>query len=237
MNRWWGTSADSTKQSSERDQRAARREVNNLNLFLSDDDDDYQECNTSVHNRSIFSLDGAADRDSLTEDESEDTMVLTAAELAAEKAKPIEDADFPDDADAWKKEVKVKFDQSDVKYWFNDVEDQMKRFGINSQWSKKAAIKELLPQEVIEECKPILRLTQTEAGDTIYKDLKTEILNLYGEREEEAYAKASALTLASCGKPSALGKRLVHLLCPGAKPFEGCHCAKIVFGMHRGLGV
>ena len=42
------------------------------------------------------------------------------------------------------------------------------------------------------------------------------------------FKKAIALCLDST--PSALGKKLIHLICPGAKPFEGCHCAKIVYG-------
>ena len=52
---------------------------------------------------------------------------------------------------------------------------------------------------------------------------------MYGPKEQDAYKKAKALRLT--GKPSALGKKLIHLLCPGAKPFESCHCAKIVYGM------
>ena len=74
-----------------------------------------------------------------------------------------------------------------------------------------------------------LRLSEAEAGPHIYKDLKNEILSLYGPKEQDAYKKAKALRLN--GKPSALGKKLIHLLCPGAKPFETCHCAKIVYGM------
>ena len=32
------------------------------------------------------------------------------------------------------------------------------------------------------------------------------------------------------GKPSALGKKLLHLICPGSKPLTDCHCVKMVFG-------
>ena len=105
----------------------------------------------------------------------------------------------------------------------------MKKFGINLQWSKKDAILPLLPEHVIEECKPILRLSEADAGTQIYKDLKTEIIALYGQKDEHAYKQAASLRLT--GRPSALGKQLIHKLCPGAKPFETCHCAKIVFGM------
>ena len=32
------------------------------------------------------------------------------------------------------------------------------------------------------------------------------------------------------GRPSAFGKQLVHIICPGAKPMQGCHCARMIFG-------
>ena len=32
------------------------------------------------------------------------------------------------------------------------------------------------------------------------------------------------------GKPSALGKRLIHVICPGAQPMNGCHCDKMIYG-------
>ena len=76
--------------------------------------------------------------------------------------------------------------------------------------------------------KPILRLTETEAGPHIYKDIKKEIFELYGPRDEDVFKKAIALRLT--GKPSALGKQLIHLLCPGAQPMDGCHCDKIIYG-------
>ena len=232
MNRWWGSKSDSQQQASQRDQRAARRTISQLNLNpLSDEDEDnFEDCNTSINNTSIFAnLDGQADSDSEEDSQvPEAIMPLTPAELAAQKALPFEDSDYPDHEDAWQKEIKIKFDK-DVRYWFNTVEGQMKKFGINSQWSKKDAIVTLLPENVTEECKPILRLSQEDAGTHVYRDLKKEILSLFGPKDEDSYAEAKSLTLT--GRPSALGKRLIHILCPGPKPFDGCHCAKFVYGM------
>ena len=67
MNRWWGSKSDSNQQASARDQRAARRIVNTLDLRLSDDEElDFQDCDTSINNISIFSnVDGADDIDEL----------------------------------------------------------------------------------------------------------------------------------------------------------------------------
>ena len=187
MNRWWGSTADSAKQSSERTQRAARRTINSLNLNPLSDEDEFLDCNTSINNTSIFGVDGADDASSVnSEEEVPGAMPLTAAELAAEKAKPVDTTDYPDDADAWKKDLKLKFDKNDVIYWFNATESQLKKYGINSQWSKKDAVATMLPDDVTDEVKPILRLTQEEAGDHVYKDLKQEIIHLYAQKEEDS---------------------------------------------------
>ena len=231
MNRWWGSSADSDKQSSERDSRAARRTIRNLPLQLPvvSSEDEYEDCDTSL----LFSTDGQVDLETSSNASTSAAANMVdaaaAAELVRQKALPVEDADYQDDAESWKKELKLKFDLSDIKYWFNATEADMKKFGINSQWEKKNAVASMLPPEVTEEVKPILRLTQAEAGEFIYKDLKTEIMSIYGPKEEDAFKKARSLKLGS-GRPSALGKKLIHAICPGAKPFEGCHCSKMVFG-------
>ena len=104
----------------------------------------------------------------------------------------------------------------------------MKKYGINSQWEKKNAIVPMLPDDIIDELKPLLRLKQQEAGQ-IYKSVKAEIIQLYGPKDEEAFQKALALRLT--GKPSALAKKIIHLICPGSAPLDGCHCAKTIFGM------
>ena len=112
----------------------------------------------------------------------------------------------------------------------------MKRYGINRQWDKKNAVAEMLPVDVTEEMKPILRLTEDEAGDHVYKDLKAEILQLYGPREEDAFKKAMALKMT--GKPSAFGKQLIHIVCPGSKPFDNCHLINQNSSLHyRGMSV
>ena len=197
MNRWWGSKADSDKQAGDRNQRAARRTLNELDLCLSEDEE-YEECNTSLKNTSLFNLDGQVDEDSIVDSETASTSAAempdeAAAELARQQALPVEDADFENDPKSWEKELKLKFDKNDVKYWFNVTEAEMKKFGINRQWDKKNALATMLPADITEEVKPILRLTQDEAGDTIYKDLKTEIISLFGPREEDAFKKAMAL--------------------------------------------
>ena len=105
----------------------------------------------------------------------------------------------------------------------------MTSFGINLQWSRRNALmaKDILPEDVIEELKPLLRLSKTDAGPYIYKTLKEEILTLFAPKEENAYEKAAARRLTT--RPSALGKLLINDICPGVKPFENCHCARGVY--------
>ena len=120
MNRWWGSTDDSSKQAASRDQRAANRDQRsarqtlqelNLNPFS---DDEFEDCNTSIKNTSLFNLDGQADNDSVSSDNHSRppspavTMAMDAAAIAEQKALPIQDSSYPDDADAWKKELKVK---------------------------------------------------------------------------------------------------------------------------------
>ena len=151
MNRWLGSTSDSASQASQRDQRAARRIIQSLPSPASASDEEFEECDTSFS--AHLNLDG---------DPSSDVMTEAAAELARQRALPVEDSNFEDDADAWKKELKLQFQQHDVEYWFNSVESTLKKFGINKQWSKKDAIVPLLPEDIVEECKPILRLSETE---------------------------------------------------------------------------
>ena len=187
-------------------------------------DEEFEDANTSFV--AALNVDG----ETPTAEEIASTSAAAAAAVPAANMPDVlfEDKNEEDDAEAWKKEIKLKFDPSDVHYWFNSVESLMKKYGINKQWSKKDAIVPLLPDDVIEELKPILRLQEADAGDKIYKTLKQEILLLFGPKDEDVFKKAIALRLT--GRPSALGKKLIHILCPGTTPFEGCHCAKIVYG-------
>ena len=219
MNRWTGIPSDSARQSADRSSRAARRIIAALPTVTSESEDEFfEDADTSLIN-----VDGQADPGAMST-----AAQAAAAELARQRALPFEDQDFENDVDSWKKEVKIKFEAHDVTYWFNTVESQMKKFGINRQWDRKDAIVPLLPDNVVDECKPLLRLTEAEAGESIYKDLKAEIVSLYGPREEDAFKKAIALKMT--GKPSAFGKKLIHIVCPGSRPFTTCHCARMVFG-------
>ena len=164
MFRWTGNKDDSEKQAADRSSRAARRTIASLPIpvLSSDEEVEFNDCETSFAGAGIPNLDGNDDEPEM------DAAQRAAAELQRQRALPIEDANYESHEDAWKKEVKLKFDLNDVKYTFNAVESQFKKFGINSQWDKKDALVSILPEAVIDECKPILRLSEAEAGPHIY---------------------------------------------------------------------
>ena len=145
MNRWWGSKEDSERQVGERSSRAARRTLSRLNLPSSPSDSgdevDFRDCDTSFH----LNLDGeGGDIDIM------DAAQRAAAELARQRALPVDESDFENDPDSWKKEIRAKFDPHDVTYWFNTVEAQLKKHGINRQWDKKDAVVTVFPDNIIE---------------------------------------------------------------------------------------
>ena len=109
-----------------------------------------------------------------------DAAAVAAAHKAAELLKPFDEQDYPDDSDAWKKSISLKFDRHDPEFWFTNAEAEMETFGIFTQWSKRRALlgKDILPPDILDELKPLLRLTKAEAGATPYKDVKTEEMRL-----------------------------------------------------------
>ena len=121
MNRWWGTSADSDRQIGERSARAARRTISKLPVVVSseDDDDNFQDCDTSGLGLGLdnlnLNIDGEpGDIDETSSSSSTMSQAELAAELQRQKNLPVEDADYVNDDDAWKKELKIKFDRHDV---------------------------------------------------------------------------------------------------------------------------
>ena len=131
MHRWFGSSSDSDKQASERDARAARRIIaSQPELHLSEDEpDDFEDCNTSVANVSIFQGDGADDED-LDSASIPDYEPQTPPAIMPPV--PFDMENKENDEDSWKKEVKIPFEPHDVSYWFNSVEAKMKKFGPES---------------------------------------------------------------------------------------------------------
>ena len=104
MNRWQGSARDSLKQASERSQRAARRTISSLDLVLSEEEE-FQDCDTSLRLTNL-NLDGAGD--DLDDTTSSST---TSQVMAPDPVVRFDEANTDDDSEAWKKDLKVKFDR------------------------------------------------------------------------------------------------------------------------------
>ena len=119
MNRWWGDKGDSDKQAADRNSRAAARSVRDAQATISrlpqvvlssDDETPFDDCETSFH----LNLDGTNDPVDETPVASGSSANATAPVVAATMAEPFDRKDAENDAEAWKKEVKLKFQPHDV---------------------------------------------------------------------------------------------------------------------------
>lgn len=127
--------------------------------------------------------------------------------------------------------VKIAWDPQDLKFFFIEIEDAMDLIQIKSQWLKRQVLSTKLPGEVKAEVKDILIKKKSEAGTDIYKQLKLRLLELFGPKSEDAYEEAASLVLT--GKPSALCKRMIVLLCDSKKPLQGCCCVKTISALWK----
>merc|ERR1712219_79991 len=137
----------------------------------------------------------------------------------------FEDLDQPEAAETMAKlaSVKIPWDSSDVEGWFMEIEMQMELLNIKSQWVKRIIIGNNLPELIKVEVKDLLKVPKsklTQENKLIYKVLKQKILKLFGKRQGEKYEEACQLVLT--GKPSALAKALIELLCSCNPPLQCC---------------
>ena len=171
MHRWWGNSADSSAQASQRDQRAARRIIASLDLPLSnsDDEDEYKECDLST---SFLNLDGQDDAD---------TSSNSSTSAATMPAVKFQDENADDDEDYYKKLSTVKnrvFNRNEVEFYFTSLEASLKHIGVKNQWSKREILHNLLPEDIQTQVKHILKKDQDTAGTHPYKTLKLELIKI-----------------------------------------------------------
>ena len=119
--------------------------------------------------------------------------------------------------------IKIEFEPNDIRFWFSQLETEMGMSSIRSQWLKKSVLQRNLPNKQKEDVKSYLILSQTEAGITIYKDIKTELIRIYAPKPSDSYQKA--LTRTMVGLPSQLGYQILNDICKKPKKLDGCCCA------------
>ena len=86
----------------------------------------------------------------------------------------FEDQDEVDEKDAHSKmgQVKLDFDQKNVKKWIKRLEIRLEFIGCKSQWLKRVCLENLLPAEIAECCGDLFDKDKSDAGATIYKECK-----------------------------------------------------------------
>ena len=112
MFRWSGNQHESDKQAGERAARAARRTISSLPLTVASEfEEEFGDCNTTIGGQ----LDGEGDESSVVSEAGSDSG---AAAIMPDET-PFDMEDKANHADAWQKELKIKFDPHDVEYYFN----------------------------------------------------------------------------------------------------------------------
>ena len=138
----------------------------------------------------------------------------------------FDDIDENDAADAVGKLASIKVPwNTDVEYFFFELENQMELVQLKSQWLKRVVLANNLPEQVKDELKATLKKTKSTAPAKVYKVLKTKIFALFGPKEGDKYEKALQLQLT--GKPSALAKQLAELLCKCDPPLSSDDCCAL----------
>ena len=119
--------------------------------------------------------------------------------------------------------IKLEFEPNDIKFWFSQLEGEMLLASIGSQWLKKTVLQRNLPNKQKEDVKSYLVLNQQEAGATIYKDIKDNLIRIYAPKPSDSYQKALQRTMT--GLPSQLGYQIVDDICKKPRKLVGCCCA------------
>ena len=152
-------------------------------------------------------------------------------EAAAAMPDPVvnfEDENAVDDAGAFKDACnrleRLVWQDHDVTFFFQQVEIKMKAAGVRNNYSKFQALANILPMKVIDEVKPLLCKQEADfANNDAYKQLKREILRIFGPKPTKAIERALQRTLT--GMPSQLARALVNDIC---KKQLDCECCPAV---------
>ena len=116
--------------------------------------------------------------------------------------------------------VKVAYDPKDLEFFFINLESAMAYAGIKSQQSKRFCLLGILPNEVKTQFKGVIKATAT--GQQGYKKVKDAVLEVFGPKPGDDFAKAAGLLLTD--KPSMLANEIISLVCSHDTPLETCCC-------------
>ena len=92
--------------------------------------------------------------------------------------------------------------------------------GIKSQQTKRFCLLGILPNEVKTQFKGVIKTTAT--GIQGYKKVKDAVLEVFGPKPGDDFAKAARLMLTD--KPSMLANEIISLVCSHETPLQNCCC-------------
>ena len=122
------------------------------------------------------------------------------------------------------------FNQLDLGFYFNQVELKMQQSGVKKNYTKLLVLTSILPENVQEEVKWILRMQETDFGtDMPYLKLKNEIIKIFKPSQEADFERAMGRILSE--RPSQLARQLVNDLCD--HKLVGCCCKKFIVGQWK----
>ena len=130
----------------------------------------------------------------------------------------FEDENGVDDARALQEACnnlsRLAFEVHDLQFYFQQVEIKAAAVGVRKNFTKFQVLASIIPKNVIDEVKPLLRKKESEfsPANDAYKQLKLEILRIFGPNPEETMNRALGRVLS--GTPSSLARALVNDLCP-----------------------
>ena len=176
---------------------------------------------------------GAQDEPPIEEEEVVQGIVVGGGEtqVCADNMPPIvsfESEDGADEAGAHKEACsrveKVNWDKNDLLFTFSQIERKMAAAGVKKNFTKFQVLSEILPKEVADEVKPLLRKDEADFPDkNAYKQLKDGVLRIFGPRPEDPIERALGRVMS--GKPSQLARALVDDIC---KAEFDCRCCPAV---------
>ena len=146
----------------------------------------------------------------------------TEEEKNAAETKTVEEKEDGAKAQEYARSIKVEFNPADINFWFSQLEDEMLMASVGSQWLKKTILQRNLPLKQKEDVKALLVLPKTQAGNSIYKDIKKELMRIYAAKPQDSYKEA--LTLTMVGLPSQLGYKIVEKICKKNPKLVNCCC-------------
>ena len=125
------------------------------------------------------------------------------------------------------------WDASDIEFYFAQIEARMAAVGVKKQFTKFQVLSVLLPPKVVQSVKKILRKKESdftgEYANRSYKQLKKELIRIFGPKQEAGVERALSRTLTDT--PSELARNLVDDICQ--HEFDCACCPPVVLALWK----